>query len=82
MLEPILQNIHILLQTFEEVSLKLPRPLRGNEKFLNTSFFSTNFGDGHAKEEEGREEGGEKGGKEVETSSFDAESVWPSLVHV
>ncbi|MEM1540816.1 MAG: hypothetical protein QXJ07_05490 [Candidatus Bathyarchaeia archaeon] len=38
---------------------------RWNEKFLNIQFSTPKFGDGHAKEEEGREEGREERGKEV-----------------
>jgi hypothetical protein len=34
-------------------------------KIFKEPFFSPNFGDGHAKEEEGGEERGGEGGKEV-----------------
>jgi hypothetical protein len=34
-------------------------------KIFKDSLFPPNFGDGHAKEEEGGEERGEEGGKEV-----------------
>jgi hypothetical protein len=38
-------------------------------KIFKHLIFPPNFGDGHAKEEEGREERGKEGGEEVKASS-------------
>jgi len=43
-----------------------------SEKLLKNRFFTTNFGDGHAKEEEGREERRKERGEKVDFKHLQA----------